>query len=99
MFKMLLLVFAMAFSTGPVMVSAVGARAKADDKSAEKSGGKSPDKPADKPAGESDKDKSKSGEPKEQLVESKHSVTINGHKIEYTAKAGTILLRDNEDKP
>src|SRR6266487_2833412 len=53
--------------------------------------------PAETPARTDDK--SKAGEPKEKLVESRHTVTINGQKIEYTAKAGTILLRDNEDKP
>jgi carboxypeptidase C (cathepsin A) len=53
----------------------------------------------DKPAAEADKDKGKPGEPKEKLVESKHSVTLNGQKLAYTARAGTILLRDNEEKP
>jgi carboxypeptidase C (cathepsin A) len=60
-----------------------------------------PAKPADKPAPEPGKDKEagKPGEPKEELIKSQHSVTINGQKLDYTAVAGTILLRDNEDKP
>lgn len=57
---------------------------------------KAEDKPADKGAQD---DKAKNGEPKEKLVESKHSITIKGQLIDYTAKAGTILLRDQEDKP
>src|SRR5438105_7463140 len=94
MLKPLPLAFTL-FVSAPLVISAADAPARTDHKSSEHS----PEKPADKTAGESDKDKSKSGEPKEQLVESKHSVTINGQKIEYTAKAGTILLRDIEDKP
>jgi carboxypeptidase C (cathepsin A) len=43
------------------------------------------------------KGKEKDGE--EKLVESQHKVTINGQEISYTAKAGTIILRDAEDKP
>ncbi len=35
----------------------------------------------------------------EKLVESKHQVLINGQAIAYTARAGTIALRDAEDKP
>jgi carboxypeptidase C (cathepsin A) len=53
-------------------------------------------KDGEKPSGD---EKSKASEPKEKLVESKHSITINGEKINYTAKTGTILLRDAEDKP
>ena len=45
------------------------------------------------------KEAAKPAEPKEELVETQHSVTINGQKLDYTAVAGTILLRDNEDKP
>ncbi len=41
----------------------------------------------------------KPAEPKEELVKTQHSVSINGQKVDYTAIAGTILLRDNEDKP
>jgi carboxypeptidase C (cathepsin A) len=38
-------------------------------------------------------------EKEEKLVETKHKVTIAGQEISYTAKAGTILLRDAEQKP
>jgi len=56
--------------------------------SAEKSEGAA--KPESKP---------KDDKPTEKLVETKHTVTINGQPIAYTAKAGTILLRDAEEKP
>ena len=56
-------------------------------------------KPAEKPAGETAKDAAKPAEPKEELVKSEHSAIINGQKVEYTAVAGTLLLRDNEEKP
>jgi carboxypeptidase C (cathepsin A) len=49
------------------------------------------------PAKESPKEKSKDSE--EKLVESKHKVTIGGKEISYKATAGTIVLRDEEDKP
>lgn len=60
----------------------------AEEKSAEKS-----PKPAAEP------DKSKPVEPKERAETTRHSITVNGRKIDYTATAGTILLRDREDKP
>jgi carboxypeptidase C (cathepsin A) len=56
-------------------------------------------KPGEKPAAEPGKDAAKPSEPKEELVKSQHSLTINGQKLDYTAAAGTILLRDNEEKP
>jgi carboxypeptidase C (cathepsin A) len=52
---------------------------------------KTSDKPADS--------KGDRSETKEKKVETKHSITINGQKIDYTAVAGTILLKDAEDKP
>ena len=59
-------------------------------------------KPADK-SSDSSKPRSDSkgdkDELKEKKVETKHSVTIGGRKIDYTAIAGTIVLRDVEDKP
>ncbi|MGD0260816.1 MAG: peptidase S10 [Verrucomicrobiota bacterium] len=58
-----------------------------------------PAKPAEKPAVEPGKEAAKPAEPKEELIKSQHTVTINGQKLDYTAVAGTILLRDNEDKP
>jgi carboxypeptidase C (cathepsin A) len=58
-----------------------------------------PAKPPEKAGGEKSKEAAKPAEPKEELVKTQHSVTINGQKLDYTAVAGTILLRDNEDKP
>jgi carboxypeptidase C (cathepsin A) len=49
------------------------------------------------PTKENTKEKSK--EPEEKLVQSEHSVTIDGKDIKYKASAGTILLRDEDDKP
>lgn len=49
--------------------------------------------------GEKDKNKDKADEKKEKKSETKHSVTIGGQKIEYTATAGTIAIKDAEDKP
>jgi carboxypeptidase C (cathepsin A) len=49
------------------------------------------------PSKESAKDKAK--EPEEKLVQSEHSATIGGQEIKYKASAGTILLRDEDDKP
>jgi len=43
------------------------------------------------------KDKPKDGE--EKLVETKNKLTIGGKEIAYTARAGTIFLRDAEEKP
>jgi len=62
------------------------------------------EKKEDKPAADAAKDgkdaaKSKGKDGEEKLVETKHKVTINGQEISYTAKAGTIILRDAEDKP
>ncbi len=49
--------------------------------------------------GAEDSGKDKSKEPKERLSESSHTVTISGQEIAYKAAAGTILLRDEDDKP
>lgn len=43
--------------------------------------------------------KEKSKEPEEKLVETQHHVSIGGKEIHYHAAAGTILLRDEDDKP
>ncbi|HLH52768.1 MAG TPA: peptidase S10 [Verrucomicrobiae bacterium] len=43
--------------------------------------------------------KEKSKEPEEKLVESDHSIKIGGQDIKYKASAGTILLKNDEDKP
>ncbi len=53
--------------------------------------------PAKEPAKEPAKDKAK--EPEEKLVQSDHSVVIGGQEIKYKASTGTILLRDEDDKP
>ena len=58
-----------------------------------------PAKPKEKPAADHGKEAAKPTEPKEEQVETQHIVSINGQKLDYTAVAGTILLRDNEDKP
>ena len=50
------------------------------------------------PAKEAGKETGKPKEPEEKLVESKHSATIGGQQVRYKAVAGTILLRDEEDK-
>ena len=59
-------------------------------------GAEEPQKPAtEKPAQEAKKvDKDA-----EKQVDSRHAITINGQKMEYTARAGTIFLRDRENKP
>jgi carboxypeptidase C (cathepsin A) len=49
--------------------------------------------------GSKDAPKEKSKEPEEKLVESKHTAMIGGQSISYKATAGTILLRDEDDKP
>ena len=53
--------------------------------------------PGKEPAKEAGKEKTK--EPEEKLVHTEHSATIGGHEIRYKATAGTILLRDEDDKP
>ena len=45
------------------------------------------------------KESGKSKEPEEKRVESKQSILIGGQKVDYKAVAGTILLRDEEEKP
>ena len=42
--------------------------------------------------------KAKDDKATERLVESRHTVTINGTNLAYTARAGTIILRDAEEK-
>lgn len=62
-----------------------------------------PDKPEaksdEKKPAESGKEGEKPAKPEEKHFETKHSVRINGQRIDYTAVAGTILLRDAEEKP
>jgi carboxypeptidase C (cathepsin A) len=69
----------------------IGARAqKPEEKSAEKPAEKSSDKAKDEK-----KDEKK---PEEKIVQTKHSVKIGGQEIKYTATAGTILLKTEDDK-
>ena len=53
---------------------------------------------SDKPA---ESKEAKDAKPKsdEKLVDSQHTVTIDGKEVRYTARAGTIILRDGDDKP
>ncbi len=44
-------------------------------------------------------EKEKAAAPEEKLVETRHTATVDGQGISYTAKAGTILLRDEDEKP
>lgn len=44
-----------------------------------------------------DKKKEKK-EPKDDVVESKHTITIDGKEIAYTARTGTMILREEEDE-
>ncbi|MBI3414695.1 MAG: peptidase S10 [Verrucomicrobia bacterium] len=57
-----------------------------------------PAKPADKPAADA-KAKTEKSDTDEKNVESKHAFSLNSQKLEYTARAGTIFLRDRENKP
>ncbi len=43
--------------------------------------------------------KDKPAPPAEKTVKSKHTVVIDGQEIAYTATAGTLILKDEEDKP
>ncbi len=96
----ILLVTALAASLGTTAFGAEGQAhpspqsTNAPAKEAGKEGGKdaAKEKEASKEAG-------KSKEPEEKKVESKHKVTIDGKEISYQAVAGTILLKDEEDKP
>lgn len=49
--------------------------------------------------GEKDKEKKETPPiPKEQLVESQHKVTIDGKEISYTAKVGTIIIKEEVEE-
>ncbi|MHA1910866.1 MAG: S10 family peptidase [Candidatus Kariarchaeaceae archaeon] len=52
----------------------------------------------DKNNEKNEKNNSKKEEPKEQLVETQHSITLNGEEIAYTARTGTIILKHEEDE-
>src|SRR5882672_8460646 len=53
-----------------------------------------PEKPAEKP-----KDEKKPPVPEEKMVQTKHSLKIDGKEIKYTATAGTILLKLEDGTP
>src|SRR5882762_1186337 len=53
-----------------------------------------PEKPAEKP-----KDEKKPPVPEEKVVQTKHSLKIDGKDIKYTATAGTILLKLEDGTP
>jgi carboxypeptidase C (cathepsin A) len=40
----------------------------------------------------------KKPEPQDQIVETKHSVTLNGHELKYTVTCGTIVLKEEAEK-
>jgi carboxypeptidase C (cathepsin A) len=49
---------------------------------------------------EKEKSKKPGGEsPEEKVSETQHTVTIDGQQIAYTAKAGTLVLKDDEEHP
>jgi carboxypeptidase C (cathepsin A) len=59
-------------------------------------------KPSEKPEKadeKKDKEKDKKTEPADKVIETKHTITLDGQTISYTAKAGTIVLRNDKDEP
>src|ERR1039458_7492150 len=48
---------------------------------------------------EADKDKEATAVPPEKTVATHHEITLGGKTLKYTATAGTLLIRDEEDKP
>lgn len=58
------------------------------------------DKKGEQSSQKDKKDKQdKPAPPTEKIVKSKHTVVIDGQEIAYTATAGTLILKDEEDKP
>ena len=57
------------------------------------------DHAADKPAADAAKGKPADKESEEKKTDTKHSCTLGGKKVEYTARAGYLTLRDRENKP
>ena len=54
--------------------------------------------PEDSPKGD-EKEKGKPEEKEDKKVETKHSLNLGGVKVDYTATAGTLTLKDAEGKP
>jgi carboxypeptidase C (cathepsin A) len=57
------------------------------------------DKKGEKPPKKDKQAKETPPAPKEKASKSKHTVVIDGQEIAYTATAGTLVLKDEEDKP
>ena len=53
---------------------------------------------ADEQKKNADKAKNDKEKVEEKVAETKHTVTIDGVEIAYTAKAGTLVLKDDEGK-
>lgn len=72
----------------------------AAQKPAEKAGDNPSEKPAEKPTDKSaEKPKDEKKTPEEKVVQTKHSIRIGGQEMNYTATAGTILLRLEDGTP
>ena len=52
--------------------------------------------PAEKKSAENEKEKEA---PKDNIVTTSHTVTINGETIKYAARAGTMVMKDEDGKP
>jgi len=57
------------------------------------------DKKEEQPSKEEKQAQERPPEPKEKASKTKHTVVIDGQEIAYTATAGTLVLKDEEDKP
>ncbi len=74
--------------TGPLLAQQPADEHKAE---ASKAADKKPDEKKDEP-------KAKADEKADKKVETKHSITVGGQKLDYTATAGLIALKDPEGK-
>src|ERR1700757_1934929 len=90
-FSMLVaLMLTMVVSSG--IASRAGAQ-KPEEKSADK-----PDKSGEK-KDDKKEEKKEEKKPEEKMVQTKHTIRIGGQEIKYTATAGTILLKLEDDTP
>ncbi len=71
---------------------------KPPEKAAEKSSEKSADKKEEKKDEKKEEQKDEK-KPEEKIVQTKHSIKIDGQEIKYTATAGTILLKLEDGTP
>ena len=53
---------------------------------------------SDKDNNEKKIEETKAPEPKDQIVETKHSITLGGQEIKYTVTCGTIVLKEESEK-